>query len=282
MLRAYDVGNVALLDDTSKERAGIVSRRRLHTLRGRFNWNAPRRWCSGDFDLPPLRGTQPGRLRLWAEDDMQYGEYEYILEADFTDSEEGFSLGIEHGDGIVSLGRVLGVALGAPTHITEFTYVLENGGRWCPMMPKLLRTMWDWRCPPGDILSPTDMGAFLSRLPTLAQGPLVLLSEAVNVDNPVARYVCIWQALVFHVGTDSPRKLDEAFFERLGVPLESEGPQGPESKYTSFRNTLSHPMDRGTPAYAELDAIARELSDKLAMLLLDDILKATQSEETRE
>ncbi|MGB4580287.1 MAG: hypothetical protein WBI91_00240 [Coriobacteriia bacterium] len=173
---------------------------------------------------------------------------------------------------VESLGRMLGVVLGGPTHLHEASYECVGLGGWSPMLAKLEWTLWDYSGSPSDMIKEEDIAPLLAQSPQEDGGVLRALGDAMNVGNPVARYLCTWQALAFHVGTDVPSQLDSLFFDRVQVPRDCSGRSGPESRYTHFRNMLSHPQGRDIPTYEALDARARELVDDLALLLLRDLV----------
>lgn len=238
-----------------------------------YSWQPPRRWCNGEFALPPMEGTGPGTLRLWTEDLTQLAECRYPLEPSWLImSREAWSAARAHSRDIVRLGLVLGVVLGGPTNLHEMMYESDECLGWHPMLARMPRTLWDYSGPPSDMVSNPELAELLNGLPPSEDGVLRLLGQAVNIGNPVARYLCIWQALAFHIGTDTPSQVDNKFFDRIGIPRDCPHGKDGETKYTQFRNMLSHPKGRDVPDYDALDARARDLADDLARLLVTDML----------
>lgn len=241
-----------------------------------FSWQGPHAWFSQDLDLPALRSTSPGKLCFWTENSgtaIQWAACVFPLEGEWTAlSEEGFDLAREHARYLTALGLALGVVFGTTTLSHGMTYSSMGYGAWSPGLVDLRPTLWDWPVPVGSRVAPPDLQQLVLSVPAHAEGVLELLAESTSIGNPVARFLCIWQALAFHVGTDSPSKIDEVFFDRIGVPRDSSGSRGAETCYCAFRNALSHPRGRKVPDYAKLDSRARRLSDELALLLLRDVL----------
>lgn len=241
-----------------------------------FSWQGPHVWFSQDLELPALRSTSPGKLYFWTEDSgtaIQWAACVFPLEGDWTAlSEEGCDLAREHARYLTALGLALGVVFGTTTLSHEMTYSSMGYGAWSPGLIDLRPTLWDWPVPVGSRVAPPDLQQLVLSVPAQAAGVLELLAESMSIGNPVARFLCVWQALAFHVGTDSPSKIDEVFFDRIGVPRDSSGSRCAETRYCEFRNALSHPRGRKVPDYAKLDSTARRLSDELALLLLRDVL----------
>jgi len=242
-----------------------------------FSWTHPRCWFSSlELRLPPLRQTDEGTLVFWAEELTQWGRLLYP----FPDcpkfmAGESWELAHEHSLRIAALAHVLGIIAGARTRVHDVRYKSPQWGGWHPNSPDLKHTIWDWAGPIGIHQPPTDLQTLVDTAPATPTPVLTLLSEAVGIGNPVARYLCTWQALAFHVGTDLPRAIDSRFFDRVGVARDCPTRNGTETKFSQFRNVLSHPRGKQVPTYDELDSRARELADDLARVLLRDLFGET-------
>ena len=242
-------------------------------LRASLSWQPTRRTLFGEYALAPLRSTGAGRIEFYVESEILRARCSYPLVRDWKSlTDEDRSLPFEHGANLETLGRMLGVIASSATRLSDVFYESPGLATWHPMTAKLTRTMWDYPGYPPELVAQTDVAALLARPPAEAGGALPLLYEATSIGNPVARFLCVWQALVFHIGLDRPFEVERDFFDRIGVPRDCAGPSGPETRYTQFRNMLSHPKGREVPKYSELDATARELADNLALLVLRDVM----------
>jgi len=240
------------------------------TLKFYTRWRWPRCWISAEIEIDALEGTMPGALRFSTKDDTQRADCEFVLTSwDGQFSERSQELAYQHGTSLTNLGYTLGILLGARNSGAGAYYQYSERGKWHPSNIDLRPTLWDWSGPVGVERAPDDLGDLANASLALQDSEaLEMLSVATAIGNPVARYLCMWQALALHLRSDSPTDVDKALSEKLGVPLDCQGHHGPESRFAQYRNWLSHPKDREKGSYAALDNRAREISDDFARTVL--------------
>jgi hypothetical protein len=243
------------------------------TLRCTLAWSHPRRWREATITLPPLTGTGSGTLRLFTEDDQQRAELRYPLVNTWRiQSSDGASDVTTQKKSLVGIARLLDVAVGAASR-GELVYETDINTTWHVGFLRESPALWDWPSQGCEVLSNATLADMVGAISaaSVPDAALALLADAVGIANPVARYICMWQALAFLTGSDRPSELDAGFFSKVGVPIDLSGYKGkPESKYVQFRNVLGHPGPggRNIATYEEIDLRARELSEELALLIL--------------